>query len=185
MYKKIILFAFIAIFSCTIAAAQDVEPEFIGEVNLVKDNSNPVLLDKETVKIKTKAGASLYIVGIGSVKSRITIETPQASVRAKANEPFSLIIRCVDNASDPLAVISIFQFDKKGKQRRAEISSSNTFGGVSEGNMKMVKYTAKKFGTSSYKVTINQPVAGEYGIMVKNPNNRDEKSVIVACYGLD
>ena len=161
MHKKTILFALIALFSCMNLAAQESEPEFIGEVNLVRSNISYTLLDREQVKVKTKAGASLYIVGIGSVKSRITIETPQASARTKANEPFSLIIRCVDNASDPIAVISIFQFEKKGKQRRAELSSSNTFGGVSEGNMKMVKFTAKKFGTSSYKVTINPPTPGE------------------------
>lgn len=183
--KKAFIFSLMAFLLSLNCVAQSQEPEFIGEVNLVKNDNSVALLDKETVKIKTKAGASLYLVGIGSVKSRITIDTPAALTRAKADEPFHLIVRSVDNNSDPLAVVTIFAFDKKGKSRRAEVSSSNTFGGVSEGNVKHVKYDAKKYGKSSYMIKLKNPQPGEYGVMVQNPNNRDEKSVIVACFGLD
>jgi len=82
-------------------SAQELEPEFIGEVNLVKQDNSATLLDKENVQIKTKAGASLYLVGIGSVKSRITIKTPKASARVSKGEQFSLIVRAVDNNSAP------------------------------------------------------------------------------------
>lgn len=166
-------------------SAQENEPEFIGEVNLVKNDQSVTLLDKENVQIKTKAGASLYLVGIGSVKSRITIKSPKASARVSKGEQFSLIVRAVDNNSDPLSVISLFKFEVKGKQRRAEMAKSNTFGGTSSGNMDHVKFQAKKYGSSSYILTIPSVETGEYGIMVHNPNDKDEKAAIVACFGID
>ena len=47
------------------------EPEFSGQVVYVQSNREGKLLPKENAQVKTKAGASVYIVGIGSVKSRI------------------------------------------------------------------------------------------------------------------
>lgn len=166
-------------------SAQESEPEFIGEVNLVKQDKSVMLLDKENVQIKTKAGASLYLVGIGSVKSRITIKTPKASARVGKGEQFTLIVRAVDNNSDPLSVISLFKFEVKGKQRRAEMAKSNTFGGSSSGNMDYIRFQAKKYGNSSYILTIPNIEEGEYGLMVHNPNDKDEKAAIVACFGVD
>lgn len=183
--KKVLFFALLMVLGCVSAFGQANEPEFIGEVNLVTDDGKATLLDKEAIQIKTKAGASLYIVGIGSVKSRITIKSPKAAARVKDGEPFNLIVRGDDNDSDPMAVIDLFQFEVKGKQRRAEMSKSNTFGGTSEGNMKRVKFTAKRYGKSSYILTMPSIGPGEYGVIVRNPNNRDEKSVIVACFGVD
>jgi hypothetical protein len=26
---------------------------------------------------------------------------------------------------------------------------------------------------------------GEYGVVVSNPNNRDEKRIVVSCFGID
>lgn len=48
----------------------------------------------------------------------------------------------------------------------------------------MMKFTGKRYGTSSYLLTTNLE-AGEYAIMVKNPNNVDEKSAVVSCIGID
>lgn len=184
--KKLIPIFLLSLFCfCVSTNAQKLEPEFIGEVNLVSKDSTATILDKENVQISTKAGASLYIVGIGSVKSRITINSPRAKVRASSTEPVTLIVRAVDNNSDPLSVVSLFKFDIKGKKRRAELSKSNTFGGNTEGNLKYIRYKAKKYGKSSYLLTCQKLESGEYGIMVNNPNDKDEKNIIVACFGVD
>lgn len=168
------------------AMGQNKEPEFIGEINLVNDSDSiATLLEKQTVKIKTKAGASLYLFGIGSVKSRINIEGDKSNVRAKDKEPFTLIVRSIDNNSDPVSIISVFKFDIYGKARRAELSSSNTFGGVSENNLSAIKYSAKRYGKSSYALKLKNITPGEYGIIVRNPNIKDEKMVIVSCFGID
>lgn len=184
--KKILSIVAVAMLMvCGNASAQNAEPEFVGEVNLVMKDGTAKLLDKENVQIKTKAAASLYLTGIGSVKSRITIGTPQAETRVANGTPFTLVVRAVDNNSDPVAVITLFKFDIKGKERRAELSKVNTFKGQSDGNMKHVEFKAKKYGKSSYELTIPNIEQGEYGVMIHNPNDKDEKAAVVACFGVD
>lgn len=51
--------------------------------------------------------------------------------------------------------------------------------------MDFVDFTAKKYGESSYLIEINHLEPGEYGITVTNPNNKDEKNLIVSCFGID
>jgi len=164
--------------------AQSLEPDFVGEVNLVQGDG-AVLLDKEYVKVKTKAGASLYLVGIGSVKTKINVEGAHAQARAGKNEDFSLIVKAVDNQSDPMSIINIFKFKQYETKRKAELASLNTFGGKNDSKLDLVEYTAKKYGESSYQITLKKKVVGEYGIIVRNPNNRDEKNLVVACFGID
>jgi len=65
------------------------------------------------------------------------------------------------------------------------MTKSNTFGGSSSGNMEHIKFQAKKYGKSSYMLTLPSVEAGEYGAMVHNPNDKDEKAAIVACFGVD
>jgi len=50
------------------------EPEFSGQVVYLKSDTEGQLLPKENAQIKTKAGASVYLIGIGSVKSRLHIK---------------------------------------------------------------------------------------------------------------
>ncbi|WP_367210789.1 hypothetical protein [Sphingobacterium sp. R2] len=49
------------------------EPEYIGEAVYVKSDGAPLPLEKQSVKIKSKASASMYIIGIGKVKSKIVL----------------------------------------------------------------------------------------------------------------
>lgn len=185
--KTIVLSSFCILFSCLSVFAQEPvsEPDFIGEVIMVKPDNTTESLEKSTVQITTKAGASLYIVGIGKVKTRINIDGCCARVRVNKDDDFKLIIRAVDNNTDPISIISIFEFEKKGKIRRAELSSSSTFGGVSNNNLEPIEFTAKKYGESSYLITLENKSAGEYGIIVRNPNTLDEKTTIVTTFGID
>lgn len=160
------------------------EPEFIGDAFLVKGDDSVTKLEKQRVMLKTKANASMYIVGIGAVKTKITVSGGQSNVRTP-NGTVRLIIKSVDNLSDPMSIISLFKFDAKSKVRKAEIAKSSTYGGVSEGTLKNIEFNAKKFGESSYYLEVDNMVAGEYGIIVTNPNNKDEKNVIVSCFGVD
>lgn len=185
MKKFKLLMAFVAMLFSLSMIAQENEPSFIGEVNLVKADGSVLQLDKSVGKIKTKAGASLYLTGIGKVKSKINVEGAQALARVGKDEEFKLIVKSVDNASDPLSIINIFQFDVTKKARKAELSSLGTFGGHSDNNLELIPYTAKKYGEASYEITLKTRPVGEIGITVKNPNHQDEKSLIVACFGID
>ena len=66
-----------------------------------------------------------------------------------------------------------------------ELSSLSTFGGASSNNLELLPYTAKKYGESSYLITLKEKPVGEYGITVRNPNSLDEKNIIVASFGID
>lgn len=46
------------------------------------------------------------------------------------------------------------------------------------------KFTGKRYGQSSYEKTLNLD-AGEYGIIVSNPNAVDEKITLISCFGVD
>lgn len=173
--------------SCFSLSAQEPinEPEFIGEALLVSSDNVSTQLEKTTVQIKTKAAASVYLTGIGKVKTRINVEGTQSRARAKANDDFRLIIRAVDNNTDPMSIISIFEMEIKGKNRRAELSSYSTFGGSSDNNLELVPFVGKKYGESSYMIKLSDKKPGEYGIIVRNPNSLDERTTIVATFGIE
>lgn len=163
------------------------EPDFAGEVFAVKQDNNVVNLEKNTVQIKTNAGASVYLTGIGKIRSRIAISGCCSKVRFSASEPVQFIVKAVDNKTDPISIISFFTLDNGNKkERRAELASASTFfGGVSENNLKYLDYSAKKYGESSYLITLKEQPIGEIGVTVKNPNNRDEKNLIVSTFAFD
>lgn len=65
------------------------------------------------------------------------------------------------------------------------MSSLGTFGGATSNKLDYVAFEAAKYGENSYLITIPSVAAGEYGVVVTNPNNKDEKSTIVSCFGAD
>ena len=187
--RKLLSVLFVAMAAIHVNAQSDItvaEPEFSGQVVYVKSDTEGVLLQKENAKVKTKAGASVYMFGIGSVKSRIHIEGKQSRIRIPQAYNIKFIVRAVDNKTDPLDIINVVQFDIKGNARRAELSKSNTFGGSSSNNMKRIDFNYKKYGNDSYLISFDNLKKGEYGITVANPNDKDESnSLIVATFGID
>ena len=162
------------------------EPEFSGQVVYVKSETEGILLPKENAQIKTKAGASIYLVGIGSIKSRLHIAGAAAKTKIQRAEQAKFIVRAVDNKTDPLQIINIIRFDVKGKERRAEMSKANSFSGESSNNMHRLDFNAKKYGEDSYLVVLDNLAPGEYGVYVTNPNEKDEKnSLVIATFGVE
>lgn len=119
------------------------------------------------------------------MKTKINVDGPSARVRLHRGDDFKLIVRAVDNNTDPMSIINIFQFETGKKVRKAELSSLSTFGGASNNNLELLPYTAKKYGESSYLITLKEKPVGEYGITVRNPNSLDEKNIIVASFAID
>ncbi len=185
MKKIIVLFSVMAM--ALLSYAQNeitvAEPDFTGECLLVVDNEG-LPLDKEFCQVKTKANIGLAMVGYSKAKSEIKIKTPQAQARTAAG-PVKLIVRATDNNSDPLAIVKIFKFKQGKKDRKSELSSYDMFGGLSENNQDYLKFAGKKYGESSYLISVPNVESGEYGIIVTNPNAKDEKSVVINCFGVD
>ena len=158
------------------------EPEFIGEIVTVRPDAK---LEKQSVQMRTRANASAVIFGIGKAKTKLIIEGPKAGVRLTAGQPASFIVRAVDNATDPMSIINVFRFEAKKDKRMAEMASVSSFGSVKSNKLERLSFTGRKFGESSYLITLDETPAGEYGITVSNPNNLDEKQVIVSTFAID
>ena len=180
-----ILFTVCLLASAIVCKAQaKYEPEFIGETNLLcifQNDTVSMALDKESAKIKSKAGASLYLTGIGSVKTRIHVQGNTSSCIAKPDSECRLIVRSSNNDQDPNSFIQLVKFEVKRDERRCEVGKINTFKGSSAGTEQLVEYKAKRYGESSYELFFN-PEPGEYGIFLSNPDSRDEKRIIVYCF---
>lgn len=187
--NKLIILTVLLLSSISAKAQSEItieEPEFSGQVVYVKTPSEGILLPKENAQIKTKIGASVFIVGVGSVKSRIHLQGKSAETRVSHNPQTKFIVRAVDNKTDPLQIINVIKFEEKKNERRAEVESASTFGGTASNNMVRLEFNAKKFGVDSYLISIDNIQPGEYGIYVTNPNEKDEKNtLIIATFGVD
>ncbi len=161
------------------------EPEFIGEIVTVLPDGAVAKLEKQSVQMRTRANASAVIFGIGKAKTKLIIDGPKAGVRLTASQPVSFIVRAVDNATDPMSIINVFRFEAKKDKRMAEMASVSSFGSVKSNKLERLSFTGRKFGANSYLITLDQTPAGEYGITVSNPNNLDEKQVIVSTFAID
>lgn len=163
------------------------EPEFIGETNLLCISGTDTLalpLEKKSGKIKSKAAASLYLTGIGSVKTRIHVEGKTSTCIAKPDCEYRLIVKSSNNDQDPNSFIQLVKFEIKKNERRCEIGQVNTFRGSSAGTEQLVDYKAKRYGESSYLLSF-EPTPGEYGVFMSNPDSRDEKRIIVYCFTVE
>lgn len=116
--KKLILSLIVALTSVTGLMAQSItvtEPEFAEETLLLTSDSQGVKLSRENGTIKTKAGASLYLTGIGKVKSRLTLKGIKSTSKAVGGSTTRLIIKAADNKTDPNSFISILSLKLKVK----------------------------------------------------------------------
>jgi hypothetical protein len=163
--------------------AQVSEPDFVGEAYSLKTDSSHVQLDKEIgdftsgVSWSSNSWNALSLEVVGG----------KAQTRFRSGEVLQLIVRAVDNNSDPMTIISIYKFKAKSKTRSVVLGEDNsgTLMKSRTNSKNMVRFSGKKYGTSSYLITLKGLEAGEYGIVVSNPNNRDEKRVVVSCFAID
>ena len=98
--------------------------------------------------------------------------------KAKGASTTKLIIKAVNNTTDPNSFISIFKFEVKGKERRYQLAESGTLSKTEENNLSSVEYKAKKYGQSSYLLVLENLQPGEYGIVIGDPNNANTKNTM-------
>ena len=177
--KKLFISLIVALTSVTGLMAQSIkvpEPEFAEETLLLTSDSKGVKLSRENGTIKTKAGASLYLTGIGKVKSRLTLKGIKSTSKAVGGSTTRLIIKAADNKTDPNSFISVFKFEVKGKERRYQLAEAGTLSKTESNNLSSVEYNAKKYGESSYYIVLENLTAGEYGIVIGDPNHENTKN---------
>lgn len=183
MKKLIIVAILIMVDFC--ALAQKFEPEWAGEVNILKIDGDTVAIatEKSIPQIKTSSSASRLIVGIGNVRSKAVIKNGKSTTQIQPNDVITLVVRCKDNETDPTTFIQVIKFEEKKKERKTELANMNWLGNVSEGNMNFIQFNGKRYGKSSYILTLQAP-EGEYGVRVLNPNDKDEKVSVFYCFGI-
>ena len=166
MKKSILVFLMGLFFVSGVKAQVSVaEPEFAEQTLLLTSDSKGTLLTRENGTVKTKAGASLYLTGIGKVKSRLTVAGTTSKSTVQGGRTTRLIVKAKDNATDPQSFISIFKFEVKGTLSKTE---SN--------NLSSVDYNAKRYGKNSYYLVLNDLEPGEYGIVIGDPNTENTKN---------
>lgn len=178
--KKILYVLAMGFCVCLNMNAQNVsvaEPEFAEETLLLISDSEGTLLKRESGTIKTKAGASLYLTGIGKVKSRLTLAGAQSVNKVKGTSITRLIIKAKDNETDPNSFVNIFKFEiYKNKERRYLLTEMGTLSKTETNNLSSVDFKAKKYGKNSYLILMEDLVPGEYGIVLGDPNNENTKN---------
>ena len=177
--KKILCALALSLCSSTYVNAQvtAAEPEFSEETLLLTSDSTGVILKRENGYVKAKAGASLYLTGIGKIKSRLTIDGVKSINTTKGQKETRLILKAKDNDTDPNSFISIFKFQiYKNKERRYQLSEVGTLSAAKTTNLASVEFKAKKYGESSYLIKIEDMEPGEYGIIIGDPNKTNTKN---------
>jgi len=177
MKKSILVFLMGLFFVSGVKAQVSVaEPEFAEQTLLLTSDSKGTLLTRENGTVKTKAGASLYLTGIGKVKSRLTVAGVTSKSTVQGGRTTRLIVKAKDNATDPQSFISIFKFEVKGKERRYQLAESGTLSKTESNNLSSVDYNAKRYGKNSYYLVLNDLEPGEYGIVIGDPNTENTKN---------
>lgn len=156
--------------AATFGYAQNIsEPEYKGQVALVNADSTTTLLQKEVGEHKAKSSA----FGMIPIPGSSLLDKTKAYLSVKGNESpnkisskkFSLIIRVKDNSEEPKNAFGIFKFETKKKERRYQMLSYGFGSSSTNTNFTTVDYEVKKFGTSSYLVTLSNLETGEYGVV--------------------
>lgn len=167
---------------CSVSAQE--EPEFIGEALLINSDGTSTQLDKEFAQFRSGVSWSSNSWDARFLK----IDSGKSSIRLPKGTSPEIIVRAVDNNSDPMSIITIYKFKSSSSKREVKLAVNNTnqlFGGSYTVTKDMQSFNGKKFGNSSYRIKLNNLAPGEYGIIVANPNAVDQKRVIVSCFAID
>lgn len=80
--KKLFIFTVLVMFGLC-ASAQKFEPEWVGEVNILKIDGDTVVIptEKSVPQIKTSSSAGRILVGIGNVRSKAVLKMADPRLR--------------------------------------------------------------------------------------------------------
>lgn len=163
--KKTFLTLFFSILS-VIGFAQT-EPEFEMEPFVFNnaDSTFNTPLPCENAYIKAKAGASVYLTGIGKIKTYYYIKGITSPLEID-NKVSNIIINT--GGQSPLQTLSIIKLDVLSTKRRWQTGEEGSFTGASanEENQLALKY--KKFRDKSVILSTAGFEPGEYVLVITN-----------------
>lgn len=140
------------------------EPEFANTIVYVGKTPGSIELERQKLLSKSTVSTSVYILGVGKVKSISYVESEKSTIRITNTDTLQFIIRVKDNSLNPAEAIRLSKFsvNQKKKIRFIEVASTGTFSGGQEGGPETVKFEAIKYGSNSYMLTVRNLPLGEY-----------------------
>lgn len=180
--KFVVLLLFIVNVALT-GFAQRFEPEFSNSGVLISQLSSDTILTKlqRTPLSYTSPSAWSFTPKVHAVAKGNT-----SNCVVSIEEPFAIIVKMKDNDDDLQSFMKIVKMEQKKKERKIEMASMNVWTEqIKEGNnMNEILFDASRYGVSSYILYPNIVDPGEYGLLIYNPNNNDEKPAQILCFSV-
>ncbi|MBQ0089112.1 MAG: hypothetical protein KBT27_07255 [Prevotellaceae bacterium] len=151
------------------------EPEFADQSLVIIDGQG-ILIPRESAYVTSKANATMYIFGMGKVKTQLRLDGTKSNFIIEKKPQLYFIIRTKDNVTDPESFINICPLKVLRNFRYFQLGKLGTFSGAREDMVASVDYNAKKYGESSYYIMVEDLEPGEYGILIGDPNSFNEKN---------
>lgn len=177
--KKIISVAMMALASCLYVNAQDnvnvQEPEYIGQVAVLNADSTLTLLEKEPAAMKAKSSKWGFIPVPGAAlldksKCNVVVKGTESPTKLKSGR-LTFIVRAEKNDVDPKTLFGVMQFEVKKKARIFLMAEGGLLSGFeSRTNFDGVETKVEKYGSHSYKVTIEDAKPGQYAFVTDFAN---------------
>ena len=146
------------------------EPNYVGSVSLIDDNGNVLAtLENQKVAIRSNSDAGVFIVGIGSTKTRQYVKGKSSPLRIKKGKVL-LIAKVINNQANPNEIIEVFKLDQGRKDRSVVVSEGHTFGGVKSNEIDFLPFKAYPYKDSSFLIELNIDQAGEYAVALNGSN---------------
>lgn len=145
------------------------ESEFSGNIIYVNDTVGAGLkLEQQTCSSSSKANGVSYIPVAGMFAGKSTSKgivqgSKSPNQIAKASKTY-FIVRVPDNTIDPVAVLNVFRLEPEKETRSVIVATAKTMGGTKKGDIDFIKFTGKKYGTSSYLIELENLETGEYAM---------------------
>lgn len=163
--KTLVCSLFLSMVSALGFAQSEPDFEFEPYVFNASDSTFETPLPCENAYTKAKAAASMFIVGLGKVKSYFYIKgaTSPLTLDNKAN---NIIVNT--GGTSPQQCLSIIMLETLQSKRRWKSGEAGSFTGASsnEDNAVVLKY--KKYGESSVIVSAAALKPGEYCLAITN-----------------
>lgn len=176
------LFLFLILNVALLCSAQKFEPEFSNSGVMVYG------LTTDTISIKLQRTPLSYTSsGAFNTKIHAVAKGNTSNCIVPKDEQFALIVKMKENDEDPQSFIKLIKMDKKKKERKIEIASKSGWTDhIKKGNnIKEVLFDAGKYGISSYILYPSITEPGEYGLLIYNFNDNDERPAQILCFTVE
>jgi len=143
------------------------EPDFELEPFVFNsaDSTFAIPLPCESAYVKAKTGASVFIAGIGKVKTYYYIKGQKSSLEIDRNVS-SIIINIGNNS--PRQTLSIIKLEALDSKRRWKTGEAGSFTGSSSNEENAVALKYKKYGENSVILSTAALEPGEYCLAITN-----------------